>query len=90
MKLNKFWKKQLIICVAIFLPLLLIGYLLRSGVVIVLGIILVCLSAVVAERGLRCPACKEECIQTGYGTRGNRFPVSQVRREPSHGIVIYP
>lgn len=63
MKLNKLWKKQLMICIAIFLPLLLIGYLLRNGVVIVLGIILVGLSAVVAERGLRCPSCKESLFK---------------------------
>lgn len=74
MKLNKFWKKQLIICVAIFLPLLLIGYLLRSGVVIVLGIILVCLSAVVAERGLRCPACKESVFKQAMERGATDFP----------------
>ena len=57
------WKKQLLICVAIFLVLLVVGYLLRSGIMIVLGIIVVCLSAVVAERGLRCPACKESLFK---------------------------
>ncbi len=63
MKLNKIWKKQLLICVAIFLVLLLAGYFLRIGVIIAIGIILVCLSAVVAERGLRCPACKESLFK---------------------------
>ena len=58
MNVNRKWKKQLLICVVIFLVLLAVGYLLRSGFIIVLGIIVVCISAVVAERGLRCPACK--------------------------------
>ena len=63
MKINYKWKKQLLICVAIFLVLLVVGYLLRSGIIVVLGIIVVCLSAVVAERGLRCPACKESLFK---------------------------
>lgn len=63
MNVNRKWKKQLLICVVIFLVLLAVGYLLRSGFIIVLGIIVVCVSAVVAERGLRCPACKESLFK---------------------------
>lgn len=58
MKIKYKWKKQLLICVAIFLAMLLVGYVLKIGILVVLGIILVCISAVVAERGLRCPDCK--------------------------------
>ncbi len=57
------WKKQLLICIAVFLVMLLAGYLLHSGIILVLGIILVCLSAVAAERGLRCPACRESLFK---------------------------
>ena len=57
------WKKQLLICTAIFLVMLLAGYLLRSGIILALGILLVCSSAVVAERGLRCPACRESLFK---------------------------
>ncbi|MGN0968205.1 MAG: hypothetical protein ACI4O3_02955 [Oscillospiraceae bacterium] len=63
MKVNRKWKKQLLICVMIFLILLAVGYLLHSGFIIALGIIVVCLSAVAAERGLRCPACKESLFK---------------------------
>ena len=58
MKINYKWKKQLLICIAIFLPLLLVGYFLKIGLLVILGIILVGISAVIAERGLRCPECK--------------------------------
>lgn len=58
MKLDYKWKKQLLICVAIFLVMLLVGYFFKIGLLVVLGIILVCISAVIAERGLRCPSCK--------------------------------
>ncbi len=63
MNMNRKWKKQLLICVGIFLIMLLVGYILRNGLIIALGIILVCLSAVAAERGLRCPACKESLFK---------------------------
>ena len=63
MNVNRKWKKQLLICVVIFLVLLAVGYLLHNGFIIALGIIVVCLSAVVAERGLRCPACKESLFK---------------------------
>ena len=63
MKINYKWKKQLLICVAVFLVLLVVGYLLRSGIIVALGILVVCVSAVVAERGLRCPACKESLFK---------------------------
>ncbi len=58
MKINYKWKKQLLTCLLIFLILLALGDLFRQGVIIVVGIILICVSAVVAERGLRCPGCK--------------------------------
>lgn len=63
MNVSRKWKKQLLICVVIFLVLLAVGYLLHSGFIIALGIIVVCVSAVVAERGLRCPACKESLFK---------------------------
>ena len=58
MKINYKWKKQLLICVLIFLALLLVGYFVKFAFLIALGIIVVGISAVIAERGLRCPACK--------------------------------
>lgn len=58
MKIDYKWKKQLLVCVAIFLVMLLVGYVLKIGLLAVLGIILICISAVIAERGLRCPSCK--------------------------------
>ena len=63
MNVNRKWKKQLLICVVIFLVLLAVGYLLHNGFIIALGIIVVCLSAVVAERGLRFPACKKSVFK---------------------------
>jgi rRNA maturation endonuclease Nob1 len=63
MKINRIWKKQLLICVVLFLALLLVGYVLRKGAVVFIGIILIGLSAGVAEFGLRCPACKESLFK---------------------------
>lgn len=58
MRINYKWKKQLLICVLIFLALLLVGYFMKFAFLIALGIIVVGISAVIAERGLRCPECK--------------------------------
>ena len=56
-KLNSIWKKQLLCCVAVFFAGLLAGYLLHNG-----GAVL-CVSAVAAERGLRCPSCGESVFK---------------------------
>lgn len=58
MKINYKWKKQLLICVAIFLIMLLIGYFIKFPFLIALGIMIVGISALIAERAMRCPECK--------------------------------
>lgn len=63
MKIKHIWKKQLLICVAVFLVLFLVGYFLKKGFLIAIGIIVVGISAVIAERGLRCPACKKSVFK---------------------------
>lgn len=62
-KLNSIWKKQLLCCVAVFFAGLLAGYLLHNGVPVILGGAVLCVSAVAAERGLRCPSCGESVFK---------------------------
>ena len=61
-KLNSIWKKQLLCCVAVFFAGLLAGYL-HTGVPVILGGAVLCVSAVAAERGLRCPSCGESVFK---------------------------
>lgn len=58
MKIDYKWKKQLLICVAVFLVLAIVGYVTKFGFLIAIGIIIVGISAVIAERVMRCPECK--------------------------------
>ena len=55
MSINKLWKKQLLACIGFFFVMLALGVLLHRGVLIILGAIVMCLSAVVTERGTLCP-----------------------------------
>lgn len=63
MKINYKWKKQLTVCIPIFLVLLLVGYFFKLGFLIFIGIILVGISALIAERTLRCPECRESLFK---------------------------
>lgn len=58
MKISYAWKKQLLICIVIFLALAIVGYLIKFAFLIAIGIIIVGISAVIAERAMRCPECK--------------------------------
>ena len=71
MSINKLWKKQLLACIGFFFVMLALGVLLHRGVLIILGAIVMSLSAVIAEReslfkevmkpgahGIECPECK--------------------------------
>ncbi len=73
MKLAKKWKQMLLYCVLFFFILLAVGYALHNGVVVVVGGIVMCLSAVVAERGLRCPACHESVFKQAMERGANTF-----------------
>jgi len=63
LNIDRKWKKQLLICILIFLILLAVGYLLEIGGIIAIGIIIVGVSAVIAERKLRCPECRESLFK---------------------------
>jgi peptide subunit release factor 1 (eRF1) len=74
MKLRGIWKKQLLICAALFLALLLVGYVLRIGALVFVGILLIGASAAAAERGLRCPACRESVFKQAMERGAKEFP----------------
>ena len=63
MSINKLWKKQLLACIGFFFVMLALGVLLHRGVLIILGAIVMCLSAVVTERGPLCPNCRESLFK---------------------------
>lgn len=71
--LNYKWKKQLLICCAIFAVLFLLGYLLKFGFLIAIGIILLAVSAVIAERMLRCPECKKSVFKAAMERKVTDF-----------------
>lgn len=58
MKIQYKWKKQLLVCVAIFIVVAGLGYVLKQGFLYAIGFLILAVSCVVAERGLRCPGCK--------------------------------
>lgn len=63
MHVNKLWKKQLLGCIAFFFVMLALGVLLHRGLLVILGAIVMCLSAVVTERGTLCPNCRESLFK---------------------------
>ncbi len=63
MKMKRKWKRQLMYCVGFFFIMLALGYLLHKGIIIILGAAVMCASAGAAERGLRCPNCKESLFK---------------------------
>lgn len=77
MKIQYKWKKRLLICVAIFLALVCLGYLLKQGVLLVVGFLILAVGCVVAERGLRCPGCKASVFKEAMERGAEEFTCPQ-------------
>ncbi len=73
MKIERKWKTQLLYCVAFFFAMLVVGYLLKNGVILLLGMGVMGVSAVIAERFLRCPACRESLFKQAMERGAKEF-----------------
>lgn len=73
MHINKIWKKQLLGCIVFFFAMLVVGYLLKNGVILLLGMGVMGVSAVIAEWFLRCPACRESLFKQAMERGAKEF-----------------
>jgi len=67
--------------VLVFFAALAVGSLLHNGVVIILGAAVMCGSALVAERKLRCPACGESLFKQAMERGASRFACPKCKQE---------